>query len=181
MVSRPNPASAAPASAPEMRFEAAQNLGGNSNVRQPSTFRTGNQQLDGGTAHPACPPTAMSGTHLLVKEYSRLPVASLPNNAKCLCQEPTGSYAACWRFSRRSTGGGNWRIERISPQPSNVVDGKNARFQRHSPRSWSEFGDENPRFQRRSLNRSMNSAMRIRASNASPINHGTRRAAIQQR
>ena len=57
----PSPASSAPASAPGIRLGAAHNPIGNPSARQPGTFRTGTWQLDGGTAHPTRPLTALSG------------------------------------------------------------------------------------------------------------------------
>ena len=74
-------ASPVPAPAPGMRLGATHNPGGNTNARQPGTFRTSNGQLDGGMAHPACPPTALSGTPLLVSEDACVPVARMSNNA----------------------------------------------------------------------------------------------------
>ena len=72
-----SPASSAPTPASRMCFGAARNPGGNTHARQPGAFRTGNRQLDGGTA----PSTTLSGTPLLVSEDARVPGASLSNNA----------------------------------------------------------------------------------------------------
>ena len=44
-------------------------------------FRTGKYQLDGGTVHPARPPTALSGTPPFVSQDSPVPVDSPSNNA----------------------------------------------------------------------------------------------------
>ena len=75
------PACSAPAPTPGMRFGASHNRGGNPNARKPCTFRTGNYQLEGGTAHSACPSMALSGTPLFVSEDACIPVASLSNNS----------------------------------------------------------------------------------------------------
>ena len=68
----------------------------------------------------------------------------------CLYYEPTGSYAVCCKSSRRSTGEGNQRVQRGSPQPGYNFDDGNTRFVCRSPRPWSEFGEGNPRSQHRS-------------------------------
>ena len=52
------------------------------------------------------------------------------------------------------------------------VDGEKAGFQPRFIRSWSEFGIGNCGSSAVSLNRGMNSAMGVRASNAAAINHG---------
>ena len=68
------PASSAPAPAPRIRFGAAHNPCGNTHARQPGTFRTGNRQLDCGTA----PSTTLSGAPLLVSEDARFLLLACP-------------------------------------------------------------------------------------------------------
>ena len=72
-----SPASSAPAPAPRMRFGAAHNPGENTLARQPSTFRNGNRQLDGGTA----PSTTLSGGTSFGFRRCSCSVASLSSNA----------------------------------------------------------------------------------------------------
>ena len=72
-----SPASSAPAPAPHMRFGAAHNPGENTLARQPGTFRTGNRQLDGGTA----PSTTPSGGTYFGFRRCSCSVASLSSNA----------------------------------------------------------------------------------------------------
>ena len=72
-----SPAFSAPAPALRMRFGAAHNPGGNTHAPQPGTFRTGNRQLDGGTA----PSTTLSGGTSFGFRRCSCSVASLSSNA----------------------------------------------------------------------------------------------------
>ena len=156
-----------------MRFGSAHNPGGNTHARQPGTFRTGNRQLDGGTA----PSTTLSGTTLLLSEYARVPVASLSKN-------PRGPTPSAGDSHGVVPAAGTSASSVVSPQPGIFsfflfFDGESALFQRRSPRPWSELGDGNRASSAVSLSRGINSAMGVRAPKRRPHQpwHGSLRFA----
>ena len=128
-----SPAPSAPAPSPRMRFGAAHNPGENTYARQPSIFRTGNRQLDGGTA----PSTTLSLTPLLVSEDARVPFASRSNNAAQMAsvKSPGAPRPSADDSHGVVPAAGSSASSVVPPSQVVVFDSMNARFQRRSPRS----------------------------------------------
>ena len=178
-----SPPSSTPAPAPRMRFGAAHNPGENTLARQPGIFRNGNRQLDSGTS----PLTTLSrGTCFGFKRCS-CSVAGLSSNAAQIASVKSP------RAPTPPADDSHCVVPAAGTSASSVVSssqviffflsfffaGKNARFQLRSPRSWSEFGDGNCASSAVSLGHGINSAMGLRAPNASPVNHGTEACALR--
>ena len=140
--------------------------------------RTGNRQLDGGTA----PSTTLSGAHFVVSEDARVLLLACPATQHRLPLSKAHGLLRCLRTIRDygvvPAAGTSVSSVISSLQPGNFIllfrfDSENARFQRRSPRSWSEFGDGNRASSAVPLSRGIYSAVEVPAPNAAPINHGT--------
>ena len=127
VVYRSRPPLLPPAPAPGMRFGAAQNPGGSPNTQHPVTFRAG---MDSST-------TVLLVTTFLVSEDTRVPAASLSNNAAQIASvknprapKPSADYS---HVVVRAAGTSALGV--VHPSEVIVFDVENTRFQRQSPRS----------------------------------------------
>ena len=153
------------------------NPGGNTHARQHGTFRTGNRQLDGGTA----PSTTLSGKPLLVSEELVFLLLACP-----ITQQKIDSVKSP-RAPTRSPGDSHGVIPATGISASSVIPPSQVRFSKARTRDLRDVplghGLSLATGTRASsavlLSCVIYSTMGVRAPNAVAINHGTGACALR--
>ena len=142
--------------------------------RHPGTFRTGNRQLDGGTARPNRLPTALSRTPPFVSQDARVPAASLSNNAAQIAsvsspRAPTPSTA----YSHGAAPVKETSVASAVPLNPGTISTKGTRASCAVPIGHGPSSAKGTRAHNAvPLSHGIKSATGVRFSNATPLNHG---------